>query len=315
VTSLLVAATVGLVTATGLAFGRDWRLVILSNFRLHLIAVAAVFAAVALTANIDLLMRGGVLVPLLFVIASNLILMLKSIRASRETVAGPRLRIAFANLLASNLAHQRAIDWVRAEKPDVFIVAEAEGLWRPALAALNEQFPFSSPSQKGDVVVFSRLPFESEPVDLYPGIGHAVFVGIAGLTVVGVHTASPQTALYVRELERMLATMAARLADTAAPVVAIGDFNASPWTNAVRRFQASTGLRCGPGAWIGSYPAEIADRRIPTWLAIPIDIAMAGRGARVVRRRHGPRIGSDHWPILAEVVVAKRPEKPANSAP
>jgi len=307
VTLLLIAATFGLIMATGLASGRDWRLVILSNFRMHLIAATVVFAALALAADIDLVVRGGVLVLLFLVIAANLIPVLRGVRASRETIDGRRLRIAFANLLESNLQHPRVIDWVRAEKPDVFIVAEAAILWRGALAALNEQFPFVTLSPKGDVIVFSRLPFESEPVDLYPGIGHAVFVGIAGLTVVGVHTASPQTALYVRELERLLEAMAARLRDTTGPVVAIGDFNASPWTNAVLEFQDTTGFRCGPGAWIGTYPAELAGRKIPAWLAIPIDIAMAGRGARVVSRRHGPRIGSDHWPILAEVVVAKRP--------
>lgn len=313
--ALLVAATGSLMLATANASGADWRLIILSSFRLYLIAIAVALAVLVLVVDPDFVVRAGLLVLLLMVIAANLLPVLQGIRQSREAIEGQRLRIVFANLLESNLAHQRVIDWVREEKPDIFIAAEVASAWRISLAALNEQFPFSTPSRNGDVVLFSRLPFESEPVDFYPDIGHAVTVDIAGVSVFAIHAASPQTARFVRAYASLLDTVAARVRASDRPTVAIGDFNAAPWTNAVRKFQQATGLRCGPGAWIGSYPAELGGRKFPTWLALPIDIAMAGHGARVVSRRHGPLIGSDHWPIQVEVATAKRSEKPANPAP
>ena len=85
----------------------------------------------------------------------------------------------------------------------------------------------------------------------------------------------------------------------------VGDFNATPWSASVIRLAARTGLRYGPGARTGSFPAEFGARLWPTWIAIPIDLVLAGRGAAVVARRHGPLIGSDHWPVIAEIDYVK----------
>ena len=57
----------------------------------------------------------------------------------------------------------------------------------------------------------------------------------------------------------------------------------------------------GPGARLGSFPAEWGGVKAPAWLGIPIDLVLAGGGARVAERRHGPRVGSDHWPVIAEI--------------
>ena len=73
-----------------------------------------------------------------------------------------------------------------------------------------------------------------------------------------------------------------------------------------RDLMAEAGLRCAPGALAGTYPAALLGRRVPPWLAIPIDVVLAGGGAHAVSRRRGPAIGSDHWPVVIELVLADR---------
>jgi endonuclease/exonuclease/phosphatase (EEP) superfamily protein YafD len=48
----------------------------------------------------------------------------------------------------------------------------------------------------------------------------------------------------------------------------------------------------------------------PAWLGIPIDLVLAGHGAGVVECRLGPRIGSDHWPVIAEIRYSRRLDPP-----
>ena len=107
-------------------------------------------------------------------------------------------------------------------------------------------------------------------------------------------------------LEDLLDLTGSFLSGTTGPVVVTGDFNATPWTPPVRRLMAETGLRCAPGALAGTYPAALLGRMVPPWLAIPIDIVLAGGGAHAVGRRRGPAIGSDHWPVVIELILADR---------
>ena len=219
---------------------------------------------------------------------------------------GRRLRLAFANLLRSNHDERRLIDWVRHEHVDVLVVAEALDSWPRRLEALAAELPFIVRTRIGDVAIYSRHPIVGEPRHLFPNIGHAVVVEVAGLTVIGVHTASPVDAAHSVACDRLIETVGDEVGRLAGPVVAVGDFNAAPWSAPVMRLIARTGLRYGPGAWIGSFPAELAGRTFPTWVGVSIDLLLASGGAAVVARRHGARIGSDHWPLIAEIDYAGR---------
>jgi endonuclease/exonuclease/phosphatase (EEP) superfamily protein YafD len=308
VSTLIVLATAGLVLATALAGHRDWRLALLGNFRAHLAAASLFVAALAAFADIVWPFDGLVIVLMLLCAAANIYEMLRATRPARVKVAGDgrAVRLVFANLLETNLATDRVIEWLARDRPDVFICAEAHRHWRRALTVLEEDYPHVAGSAQGDVMIFSRRPFEAEPIDLFVDIGHAVAVQVDGLTIVGLHTASPEDLRRSTALEELLDQAGTFLRGTTGPVVVTGDFNATPWTPPVRRLMAETGLRCAPGALAGTYPAALLGRMVPPWLAIPIDIVLAGGGAHAVSRRRGPSIGSDHWPVVVELVLADR---------
>lgn len=306
--TLVVLATAGLVLATAFAGHRDWRLALLGNFRAHLAAASLLVAVLAVFGDVAWPFDGLVIILLLLCAAANAYEMLRATRPARAKVEGEgrMVRLVFANLLETNLATDRVIDWLARDRPDVFICAEAHRHWRRALTVLEEDYPHVAGSAQGDVMIFSRRPFEAEPVDLFVDIGHAVAVQVDGLTIVGLHTASPEDLRRSTALEELLDQAGAFLRGTTGPVVVTGDFNATPWTPPVRRLMAQTGLRCAPGALAGTYPAALLGRVVPTWLAIPIDVVLAGGGAHAVSRRRGPSIGSDHWPVVVELVLADR---------
>lgn len=302
-TTLLVVAAAGLLAATALSFLRDWRWTLLSNFRLHL-GVASLAVALLLWLADGATKSAIVLIVLLLLVAAlNLGVILWATRQNQRGRGGEaRLRLVFANLLEHNRAYYRLIDWVREERPDVLIVAEAGVTWKLALAALEDEFPFVAGSRLGDVAIYSRHPFAGEAIDLFAGLGgHAVSVQLGGLSLVGVHTASPETRARSVLLDQLIDQIADHVRGLSGPVLAVGDFNAVPWSRAVRRLTAATSLGFGPGAASGTFPAVMLGWNIPAWIALPIDLVLTGGEARLLRRSRGPRVGSDHWPVVVEV--------------
>ncbi|QUD87015.1 endonuclease/exonuclease/phosphatase family protein [Phenylobacterium montanum] len=78
-----------------------------------------------------------------------------------------------------------------------------------------------------------------------------------------------------------------------------GDFNLTPWSFALRRFDRQAGLvrrTHGLATWPNRLPTRTAPL-IPAPL-LPIDQVYAGRGWRTVSVRRGPRTGSDHFGVL-----------------
>jgi endonuclease/exonuclease/phosphatase (EEP) superfamily protein YafD len=88
-------------------------------------------------------------------------------------------------------------------------------------------------------------------------------------------------------------------------LIVAGDFNLTPWSFALRRIDRRFGL-------------ERRDRAVPTWPSqrplgralvplpaiLPIDHVYAGAGWRTVAVRRGPRLGSDHYPLVVDLALA-----------
>jgi endonuclease/exonuclease/phosphatase (EEP) superfamily protein YafD len=90
----------------------------------------------------------------------------------------------------------------------------------------------------------------------------------------------------------------------AAPTVLAGDLNTTSWSPCFQDLLAVSGLRDSRRGF-GVQPTW------PGWLArlgIPIDHVLVSPEIRVVRRTVGPHIGSDHRPVVIDLVVPARSE-------
>jgi len=120
------------------------------------------------------------------------------------------------------------------------------------------------------------------------------------IDLLAVHPPSPTTADRADRRDRVLRAAGAWAAGRDAPAVVIGDFNATPWSHAVRAMRMRSGLH-----------DSLTGRGLqPTWpsgggpLMIPIDHAHHSDGLVVVERSTGPPLGSAHRPLLVEFARA-----------
>ena len=74
-----------------------------------------------------------------------------------------------------------------------------------------------------------------------------------------------------------------------------GDFNGAPWSRVQQAFRSATGLNNQAG-WDLSWPAWM-----PWPLRLPIDHVLTRGHLVVTQFDDGPRIDSDHLPVIAEI--------------
>jgi endonuclease/exonuclease/phosphatase (EEP) superfamily protein YafD len=88
-------------------------------------------------------------------------------------------------------------------------------------------------------------------------------------------------------------------------LILAGDFNLTPWSFTLRRIDRQWGLERRDQA-LFSWPARLGDRARWAWPipALPLDHVYAGRAWRTISITRGPRLGSDHYPIIARLALA-----------
>jgi endonuclease/exonuclease/phosphatase (EEP) superfamily protein YafD len=91
--------------------------------------------------------------------------------------------------------------------------------------------------------------------------------------------------------------LADRLRSPGVPVIVVGDFNATPWSRAMTPLY-EVGLR---DTMLGRGFSATWRREIPM-IAIPIDLILIGGRISTQQRWLGPDLGSDHRPVVAELL-------------
>jgi endonuclease/exonuclease/phosphatase (EEP) superfamily protein YafD len=116
-------------------------------------------------------------------------------------------------------------------------------------------------------------------------------------TVIATHPVPPKSPDYARDRDTQLRAIAQLVAASPLPCIVAGDLNATPWSAAFRDLLATSGLRdtaLGRGVQ-ASWNARVWAPRIP------IDHILAPPGTEIIRRAVGPFVGSDHFPVEAEI--------------
>lgn len=118
-----------------------------------------------------------------------------------------------------------------------------------------------------------------------------------GVRVIALHPTPPVNGVATIERDHVIAAAAREAA--AAPVsLLVGDFNATPWSRVMIDLK-KTGLQrvdCG-APWRSTWRS-----RLPL-AGLPIDHAYVGRDIRGATCRVGPDIGSDHYPLIIDLVL------------
>jgi endonuclease/exonuclease/phosphatase (EEP) superfamily protein YafD len=219
---------------------------------------------------------------------------------SREPVS-----LVSINVLTSNTNKPAVLAYLRSCDPDIIVALEVDAAWAAALAELSAGWPHAIVEPRGDnfgIALLAKRPPREQRVREFGDTGVpsivATFADPAGdYTVIATHPVPPKSPDYARDRDVQLRAIAQLVAASPLPCIVAGDLNATPWSAAFRDLIATSGLR----------DTALGRGVQATWNArawtprIPIDHILAPPGTEILRRAVGPFVGSDHFPVEAEI--------------
>lgn len=287
--------------AGGLLDGVVWPGSALALFRPQLTLALLAVVLLALLVGPRLLAIGGMVVAVL-----GGVFLIPTLRAAEpEPPTSPHaLELLTLNLWHRNDDMSAVSELIRRERPDIVALIELTPAWARALAPVLRPYPIRAvePSEGSTGIgVYARAHVrDADVVQLRDGARPAVEVrldllGRAGQLLV-VH---PPGALLPGDgdaHEQELAAFGEWAREQGARSAVCGDLNAAPWMRSLRNVLEEGELRAAlPGGFFaGSWPG------LPRPLRVAVDGCLVGLGLKA-HAELGPRVGSDHLPVLIEL--------------
>ncbi len=313
---LVVLAVLATTLATVAALGArgNWVLELFSHFPVQYLLVLLLAAALCL----GLQRRRWAALALLAAVPNLLVIspyLPGLVNRPATPVAGTTANQAPIKLIAANLyyalkdpAATRA--FLAAQSADLLVLSEFTPRWRQKLSDLDRTYPYFALRARRNawgIAVYSKYPLRAvEDLALGDEVSSHLRVvaelpgGLA--EVYAVHPASPSSPAQARQRNTQLRRLAQRLtaADPALPKIVAGDFNLTPYSPYFRDLLRDAGLRDGrlPFGPSATWPAWL----VPAW--IPIDHCLFSGPVLVRNVAVGPRIGSDHLPLVCEFALS-----------
>lgn len=310
-TPLFLAASVCAGAAVAAQFGRSslqwdvlthfapfWFAGAVAAFALAFLFRGYARALIAGAAAVGILAAGSLIAPEL----------VRSTGPQAPAGAPGAIKLIQFNVWHNSDGFERSVDWLVAQEPDIVVIEESQPAIRKLIEARTD---WHATCADCEVVIYSRRPpvpqASSPSVPGAPGpLTRAVFRDDRGeFTVLGIHNAWPTDPDQPFQEARLAGVLAGT--DTSRTLVS-GDFNSAPWSFARRRWDAQFGVIRRDRA-LFSWPAFQYKRlRFLGWFPfLPIDHVYAGDDWATVSVTRGPRLGSDHFPVVAILApVARR---------
>jgi endonuclease/exonuclease/phosphatase (EEP) superfamily protein YafD len=212
-------------------------------------------------------------------------------------LAPGQIKIIQFNTWHNSPSPQLNLDWLLREDPDIAVLEETT----PTLRALLKGQPrWHVTCGDCEVVILSKVAPVSSGIRGHrrAPLSRATFRDAHGeFTVLGLHNAWPTDPDQPMQEARLAEAIALFPRER---TIVTGDFNSAPWSFQRRRWDAAFGLIRRDRA-LFSWPAH--SYKNIRWLGgfpfLPIDHVYAGSDWATVSIRRGPRLSSDHYPVIA----------------
>jgi endonuclease/exonuclease/phosphatase (EEP) superfamily protein YafD len=286
--------------------GRSWWLLdMTSNFRVQyviLLVLSAILLAVGKRWS-------WAIVAIVFALVNVLDILPAFIGGKTSSTSTSRqARVLLANVMTSNTQYDKVRRLIRSENPDVIAALEVSEIWMKELAAALEDYPHVISRPRSDnfgIAVYSRFPFQkAEILDFgraeLPTVVARLSMDKGELTVIATHPLPPIGSVRAGYRNRQLEALASYIHSVDGPVVLVGDLNTTPWSPHFKRLLREAGLRDsrnGQGIQ-PTWPTEL-----PSPLRVPLDHVLHSEGLTTLRRKTGPRVGSDHLPVIVDLAL------------
>lgn len=217
-----------------------------------------------------------------------------------------RVRILVANVWEPNRRAATLLGIIRAEDPDIIVLAETDHWWEEAVRELEKTHPntLKRPLENTyGMLVYSRLPWSDAQLRalLMDGIPSAVAnVQLPSgdrFRLYTIHPLPPGVGQDTTHRDAELVLIGKEARSRGEPAIVAGDLNDVAWSYTTRLFQKISRM-LDPRIGRGFYNTFNA-KRPP--LRFPLDHVFHTDHFRVVSLRRLAGFGSDHFPILTEL--------------
>lgn len=228
-------------------------------------------------------------------------------------------KIVQFNVWGRNETWQAAARWLLKEDPDVIVLEEFKP-GRNLPPGWNARYPYVTSCAYPapcDTVIYSKHPPLArrgleDGTEPYLSAAWTTLSTPGGpVTVVAAHYTRPNDPVMLQDQSGRLARLVRRLPPER--IIVSGDFNLTPWSTLLRRQDRAFGLQRVTRAlptWPGG---AVSGLRIWTpFPVMPIDHVYTGPGWRTVSVARGPKMGSDHYPVV--VTLTPAPPAPSSAA-
>ncbi len=213
------------------------------------------------------------------------------------------LNVFFANLNSQNKDHQHLLEYLQQNQPEYVLLVEVNSLWAKEIKTIKNLYPYSKAIiQEGNfgMAVLSKNPLKIKKVlvdkeNMVPAMLLTSQSSKSQLNIVLLHAFPPIGSYGTISRDQYLKTISKEIFELKSPTLVCGDFNTTPWTPIFRKFLKGSNLKLN------------RHRRTPnTWPSffffpsIPIDHCLSKK-LDIISYRRGPKIGSDHWPLLLKI--------------
>jgi endonuclease/exonuclease/phosphatase (EEP) superfamily protein YafD len=310
---------IGLLSIAGFIPPR-WRYFDLAgHFRVYYLYLALALGALAVVLNFWVLsalalgvamINGVVLLPWLIPSKKRF----RNIKVTTPDQANGRIsRLLLANVLRKNREFARLVELVDEIKPDLIALVEPDQEWFEGLEGLYQVYPYRHTALRKDnygLGLLSKYPLRECGVKYLTDQGTPTIFGTIDqdgnpLTVFVTHPAPPKSQRELAFREAQLEQLVELSGDTSGNVILCGDFNCSPWTSSFRRMARQAGLRDSSHGFglQPTWPADRGGKVIPWRPKVAIDHVLVSQNIDILQRWRGPKIGSDHWPVLVDFKI------------
>ena len=232
--------------------------------------------------------------------------------------AGTPLRVMSVNVLVVNPRQDDVIKAIERAAPDIVALQEISRAWHPVVERLAKRLPHVAPAdwrtQPSDNILLSRHPIVESRVIVPPGparwfahVEATVSVRGAPIRVLAVHPPLPAGPLLTDIRQAHLDYYARVAAASALPLLIVGDFNITPYSPRFRALLREGGLRYVHlgWAWPRSWPSASRGSYRRYVRGFPIDHVLTSRHFAVAAARAAEDVGSDHYPVVADLVLRR----------
>jgi len=273
-----------------------WLLDIFSNFKLQYLVISI---GLFLFVLISFKKKLSAIILIMIAIIWNLYFIVPYFLESDNFPHKKEIKITSINLLSSNSRENLVINYITKEDPDILILMELTPKWEEKLNNIIKKYEYQKIVPRLDnfgIAVLSKYKMDSH-IDYFdlnnkPSIVSNLELENQILSVVATHPIPPINQTTFENRNKQLTNIIRDRNKFSDNLIIAGDFNTSSFSNHFEKL----------------VEGDLVDSRIgfgllPTWpanyeiLQTTLDHFLVSKNLKVIDRKTGPNIGSDHLPI------------------